>query len=751
MPEIDPVIVKLIADTQDYRREMDNVATRADANLARVERAGLRMGTTLSRGFDLAKGAAVGFIAAIGVDTFTRLISNGLNYASSLGEVAAQLGVTTDALQEYRFAGSQAGLSVEEVDQALSQFTRRIGEAAAGTKEQAAAFAQLGIAVRGSNGEVKETGELIPEVADAMARIESPAERARLQMDLFGRAGQKLDPLLSEGAAGVNALRDAAHRLGIVLSAEQIARADETADKLGAVKQVLEANIAGAVANNANAIMALANAFADVVTWAGNALVALQRWNRQVELQNRLRIAENTAEGGVLGLSYTRAEREAADREAISIRSQMAFGTPTPMPRRLRQPIGGSGGIAAPVSRSGAGGGGNGGSSGPSPEEQRRRAAQEDAQFADDLGRLRVESLRLLAELNGSVTARRDAELADIEESRASFARRLALDEALNDVQREKLLAARYEADGVRRAAAEQEANIALADAAARRNLAEIEGQADAAQSDYDLAETNAERLQIAYRLIDLAQRAERAELERVLATERTNSVEADIAEARLAELDAIRDAARKRAEIDNASPLARFLADNSKAKLAEQAEQLIVDQLQAVRDSIAGAITSQIGVRDPLISGLLRILLQEVLINPIARALQDAGGKGGFSFGSFFSTAIGSIFGRASGGYVAPGQMVRVNEGAARGRVEGFMPTGSGKIVPLGQMGAIAARAGGGEATVRIVIEEAEGFATRVQAISEGAAVSITRQAAPAIVDAAKQATLREAGRTRL
>jgi hypothetical protein len=749
MPEIDPVVVKLIADTADYRREMDGVAVRADASLARVEERGRRMGGALARGFDVAKVAAAGFIAAIGVDTFTRLVSGGLNYASSLGEVAAQLGVTTDALQEYRFAGSQAGLSVEEVDQALSQFTRRIGEAAAGTKEQAAAFAQLGIAVRGSNGEVKETGELIPEVADAMARIESPAERARLQMDLFGRAGQKLDPLLSEGAAGVNALRDAAHRLGIVLSAEQIARADETADKLSAVKQVLEANIAGAVANNANAIMALANAFANVVTAAGNALVALQRWNRQVELQNRLRIAENTAEGGLFGLSYTRAEREAADREAISIRGQMAFGTPTPMPRRLRQPIGGRGGTAAPVNPSG--GGGNGGSSGPSAEEQRRRAAQEDAQFADDLGRLRVESLRLLAELNGSVTARRDAELADIEESRASFARRLALDDGLTDARREQLLAARDEADATRRAAAEQEANIALADAAGRRALAGIEAETDAAQFEYDMAGTNAERLQIAYRLIDLAQRAERAELERVLATERTNSVEADIAEARLAELDAVRDRARKRAEQDNASPLARFLSDNSTAKLAEQAEQLIVDQLQAVRDSIAGAITSQIEVRDPLISGLLRILLQEVLINPIARALQDAGGKGGFSFGSFFSTAISSIFGRASGGFVAPGQMVRVNEGAARGRVEGFIPTGSGKIVPLGQMNAMAARAGGGEASVRIVIEEAEGFATRVQTISTGVAVNVTRQAAPSIIGAARDATLREAGRTKL
>ena len=57
----------------------------------------------------------------------------------------------------------------------------------------------------------------------------------------------KLAPLLEGGAAGVNNLRNAAQELGVVLSDEQIQKADETADKLSAMKQVLEARIAGAV------------------------------------------------------------------------------------------------------------------------------------------------------------------------------------------------------------------------------------------------------------------------------------------------------------------------------------------------------------------------------------------------------------------------------------------------------------------------------------------------------------------------
>lgn len=50
---------------------------------------------------------------------------------------------------------------------------------------------------------------------------------------------------------------------------------------------------------------------------------------------------------------------------------------------------------------------------------------------------------------------------------------------------------------------------------------------------------------------------------------------------------------------------------------------------------------------------------------------------------------------GRASGGRVAAGQLVRINEGASPGRVEGWRPQGSGEVIPLGRMNAVSARGG--------------------------------------------------------
>jgi hypothetical protein len=53
-----------------------------------------------------------------------------------------------------------------------------------------------------------------------------------LKWRLFGKAGAKLDNLLSGAEGRLNDLSDAAEKLGIVLSDEQIQKADETADKI---------------------------------------------------------------------------------------------------------------------------------------------------------------------------------------------------------------------------------------------------------------------------------------------------------------------------------------------------------------------------------------------------------------------------------------------------------------------------------------------------------------------------------------
>lgn len=324
---------------------MDTAAFTTGSARAKKEVSTLEKSVT--RASRLITAAVTTMLGSFVVDQIVRVTKAGLEYASSLGETAAQLGVTTKALQEYRYAASQAGVEQDQMDQALSQLTRRLGDAAAGAKEPAKALEKLGISVRDANGHVRDAGDVIPLIADGLQKLESPAERAAVLVDLFGKSGQKLAPLLEGGAAGVNNLRNAAHELGIVLSDKDIQNADDTADKLSAMKQVLEAKIAGVVAENADAILALVDAFTKLVVAAGNAVTAWKRWR---SAQDDTAKAQDP---GYTGSLFTIRRKTEIPTTTRTVTMRSALGETFTGTKEIRLPKGGRGGGRLPFGAAG--------------------------------------------------------------------------------------------------------------------------------------------------------------------------------------------------------------------------------------------------------------------------------------------------------------------------------------------------------------------------------------------------------------
>lgn len=286
------------------------------------------------------------------------------------------------------------------------------------------------------------------------------------------------------------------------------------------------------------------------------------------------------------------------------------------------------------------------------------------------------------------------------------------------------------------------------------------ENEQDLLRASLALATTRQERADIERRLIALQFSQDRAEQELVLSTLESSDTAKDIAKARLAVLDALEKQALAEAEIANESPgqrYVRLLSLNSK-EINDNVEAIAVNGLQNLNDQLVDAILNAESLGDvfssvakSIVADLLRIAIQQAVIRPLAENLFGGGGGGGGGGFLSFASSIASIFARASGGPVAPGQIYRINEGASPGRVEGFVgPSTGGNIVPLGRMDAMrgGATAGG---TVRIVIEEREGFASQVQTIAEGVSVQVVRATAPAIVDAAAAETNRRLTRPRL
>lgn len=288
MPEIDPVLVQLKADVDRYNAQIKASTAMTDASLARIDKASTRMGQAASSAFGLMKGAAVGFVASLGVGAIIQATKAGLDYAASLGETAQQLGVTTKFMQEFRFAATQNGASVEEADNALGKFSVTLGKALDGQKSAVKAFSDLGISIDSLAG--ASDAQRFELVADAIAKIPDPARRSAAAFEIFGRGAKAILPTLESGAQGFRNLAQEAQRYGLVLSQDAIQQADAVADKIDVLNQVLNANISAAVANNANAIMGLVGALIQVVNWAGQATDYWQRWQIALNYRSARRV-----------------------------------------------------------------------------------------------------------------------------------------------------------------------------------------------------------------------------------------------------------------------------------------------------------------------------------------------------------------------------------------------------------------------------------------------------------------------------
>lgn len=179
-----------------------------------------------------------GAIGGLGVKAFAGWIQASIDAADAAAETAQTLGITMQAYQGLSFAASTAGVEQEGLTGALNKFNKTISQAAAGGKKQAAAFADIGVAVRDSNGNLKTADGLLLEVADKFAGYQDGANKAALAQDLFGKTGAKLIPLLNGGKQGITDLMTQAQRLGLVMSDEAAAAADQFNDNMTVLQGV---------------------------------------------------------------------------------------------------------------------------------------------------------------------------------------------------------------------------------------------------------------------------------------------------------------------------------------------------------------------------------------------------------------------------------------------------------------------------------------------------------------------------------
>lgn len=188
----------------------------------------------------VAAAASAPFIASV------KLFSD---FGDAIDKASVRTGLSAEAVSELGFAAEQSGTDLESLEKGLRVMQRTVVQAAEGSDAAQEAIGALGLSVEKLRS--LSPDEQFAAIADRIAAIADPAERATAAMRIFGRAGAALIPLLAEGATGIAALRQQARDFGISVSgkdAKAAAVLNDTLNLLGRAAKAASFQIGAALA-----------------------------------------------------------------------------------------------------------------------------------------------------------------------------------------------------------------------------------------------------------------------------------------------------------------------------------------------------------------------------------------------------------------------------------------------------------------------------------------------------------------------
>lgn len=231
-----------------------------------------------------------------------------IDAADDLSKTAQKAGVTTEALSRLKYAADFSDVSLEQLSGGLQKLSRNMADIASGKGGSAAtAFSALGIGITEASGQLRDADEVFAQIADKFSRLEDGSTKTALAIQLFGRAGADLIPLLNGGSASLAAMANESDRLGLTVSTKTGRAAEQFNDTLTKIGRIIDGvvlristaalpalqRLADALSSTAfqqaaqSFGTAMVGAFTDVINWIGQVETRWGQFLKFVATQGR--------------------------------------------------------------------------------------------------------------------------------------------------------------------------------------------------------------------------------------------------------------------------------------------------------------------------------------------------------------------------------------------------------------------------------------------------------------------------------
>lgn len=247
------LVLELIADSNNLLKALEQSQKSLNSFIRASETAGQSLGGGVNRALDnfmgLAKGGAVaagilagGVLAAAGAAT--ALVESAGRQAEVLEQTSQKTGIAVTTLQSWTVAMAQSGLGMDSLTRGVKTLSDQIVQSRNPNSQAAEKFAELGLTATSVDG-------VLEQLADRFDMMPDGADKTRIAVELFGKAGQDLIPILNRGSAGFRESMEQSKALGAVLSTDTVkalSAADDAFDTLGVATKAASNQLAGLLA-----------------------------------------------------------------------------------------------------------------------------------------------------------------------------------------------------------------------------------------------------------------------------------------------------------------------------------------------------------------------------------------------------------------------------------------------------------------------------------------------------------------------
>ncbi|MGA7887609.1 MAG: phage tail tape measure protein [Acidobacteriaceae bacterium] len=230
--------VTIIVAGEDKTGEVFNaVQAHLKQTATTAKEAGLSMTSAMSdfqRSITLVRDA---FVLDRAYTAVQRMVQSSLDLTMQLSHLHEQTGISTQNLSVLRYTAEETGVSFEALTKGFKKMSTDVLEWTNGSSKLAGvAFHDLGISMEDVKGKGNDMYGLLGLVADRFRTMPDGPHKLAIAVQLFGRSGQEMIPILNQGAEGLESLKNEAEDLGVVLDDAGVAKMEELRRKVEEAK-----------------------------------------------------------------------------------------------------------------------------------------------------------------------------------------------------------------------------------------------------------------------------------------------------------------------------------------------------------------------------------------------------------------------------------------------------------------------------------------------------------------------------------